>query len=140
MTISQAQQTVDEWIKTTGVRYYNDLTNMAVLTEEVGEVARIIARRYGEQSEKESDKEKKLDDELADVLFVLICIANQTGVNLQEALQNNLDKKTNRDSNRHKENKKLQLIHSGMQGWDHPVTSLMDKSNYIKCYFYLMES
>ncbi len=107
MTINKAQQTVDRWIKTHGVRYFNELTNMAMLTEEVGEVARIMARRYGEQSEKESDKAKCLDDELADVLFVLICIANQTGVNLQEALQRNLDKKTTRDSERHKENKKL---------------------------------
>lgn len=107
MTIEHAQQTIDSWIKTHGVRYFNELTNMAMLTEEVGEVARIIARRYGEQSEKESDKTKSLDDELADVLFVVICLANQTGVNLTEALQRNLDKKTNRDSERHKENKKL---------------------------------
>ncbi len=107
MTIEQAQQTVDKWIKTHGVRYFNELTNMAMLTEEVGEVARIIARRYGEQSEKESDKAKSLDDELADVLFVVICLANQTGVNLTEALQRNLDKKTKRDSERHKENDKL---------------------------------
>lgn len=107
MTISQAQQSVDNWIKTHGVRYFNELTNMAMLTEEVGEVARIMARRYGEQSEKESDKDKILGDELADVLFVLICIANQTGVNLEEALKKNLDKKTDRDSERHKANKKL---------------------------------
>lgn len=107
MTIEQAQQTVDNWIKTIGVRYFNELTNMAMLTEEVGEVARIIARRYGEQSEKESDKQKDLGDEMADVLFVLICLANQTGVNLTEALQNNLDKKTQRDSDRHKNNEKL---------------------------------
>lgn len=107
MTIEQAQQTVDNWIKTVGVRYFNELTNMAMLTEEVGEVARIIARRYGEQSEKESDKQKDLGDEMADVLFVLICLANQTGVNLTEALQKNLDKKTQRDSERHKNNEKL---------------------------------
>jgi NTP pyrophosphatase (non-canonical NTP hydrolase) len=107
MTLENAQQQVDEWIKTHGVRYFNELTNMVMLTEEVGEVARIIARRYGEQSEKESDKKKDLGDEMADVLFVLICLANQTGVNLTEALQKNLDKKTNRDKNRHKNNEKL---------------------------------
>lgn len=108
MTLRQAQKTVDQWIKTHGVRYFNELTNMAILTEEVGEVARIMARRYGEQSEKESDKDKKLEDELADVLFVLICIANQTGVNLEKALQASLKKKTKRDRKRHKQNKKLQ--------------------------------
>jgi NTP pyrophosphatase (non-canonical NTP hydrolase) len=107
MTLQEAQNEVDNWIKTVGVRYFNELTNMAMLTEEVGEVARIIARRYGEQSEKESDKNKDLGDELADVLFVLICLANQTGVNLTEALQKNLDKKTKRDATRHKENEKL---------------------------------
>jgi NTP pyrophosphatase (non-canonical NTP hydrolase) len=107
MTIEEAQKTVDEWIKTVGVRYFNELTNMAMLTEEVGEVARIIARRYGEQSEKESDKNKDLGDEMADVLFVLICLANQTGINLTEALQKNLDKKTKRDATRHLENPKL---------------------------------
>ncbi len=107
MTIEEAQKTVDEWIKTIGVRYFNELTNMAMLTEEVGEVARIIARRYGEQSEKESDKNKDLGDEMADVLFVLICLANQTGINLTEALQKNLDKKTRRDATRHLENEKL---------------------------------
>ena len=107
MTIDQAQITVDEWIKTIGIRYFNELTNMAMLTEEVGEVARIIARRYGEQSEKESDKTKDLGDEMADVLFVLICLANQTGINLTEALQKNIDKKTKRDATRHKENEKL---------------------------------
>jgi NTP pyrophosphatase (non-canonical NTP hydrolase) len=107
MTIEEAQKTVDEWIKTVGVRYFNELTNMAMLTEEVGEVARIIARRYGEQSEKESDKAKDLGDEMADVLFVLICLANQTGINLTEALQRNLDKKTKRDATRHLENLKL---------------------------------
>lgn len=107
MTIEEAQQTVDNWINTTGVRYFNELTNMAMLTEEVGEVARIIARRYGEQSFKESDKQKDLGDELADVLFVLICLANQTGVDLTTALQKNLDKKTNRDGERHKNNEKL---------------------------------
>ena len=108
MTIEEAQKTVDEWIKTVGVRYFNELTNMAMLTEEVGEVARIIARRYGEQSEKESDKNKDLGDEMADVLFVLICLANQTGIDLTKALQKNLDKKTKRDATRHLENTKLQ--------------------------------
>jgi NTP pyrophosphatase (non-canonical NTP hydrolase) len=107
MTIEEAQETVDKWINSTGVRYFNELTNMAMLTEEVGEVARIMARKYGEQSFKESDKHKELSDELADVLFVLICIANQTGVDLTEALQKNLDKKTSRDSERHKKNEKL---------------------------------
>lgn len=107
MTIQEAQQAVDNWIKEFGVRYFNELTNMAQLTEEVGEVARIIARRYGEQSEKESDKNKDLGDELADVLFVLICLANQTGVDLQDALEKNLLKKTGRDSKRHQENEKL---------------------------------
>lgn len=107
MTIEQAQQTVDNWIKTTGVRYFNELTNMAMLTEEVGEVARIIARQYGEQSFKESDKQKELSDELADVLFVVICLANQTGVDLTAALQKNLDKKTQRDADRHANNEKL---------------------------------
>jgi len=107
MEISEAQKKVDQWIKEVGVRYFNELTNMAMLTEEVGEVARIIARRYGEQSEKESDKGKDLGDELADVLFVLICLANQTGVDLEDALKKNLAKKTGRDATRHKENKKL---------------------------------
>lgn len=107
MKISEAQQLVDDWIKTYGVRYFNELTNTAILMEEVGEVARIMARRYGEQSEKESDKQKKLDDELADVLFVLICIANQTGINLEDALRKNLDKKTGRDNTRHLNNDKL---------------------------------
>jgi NTP pyrophosphatase (non-canonical NTP hydrolase) len=107
MTIEEAQKTVDKWITTTGVRYFNELTNMAMLTEEVGEVARIIARKYGEQSFKESDKHKELSDELADVLFVLICLANQTGVNLTDALQKNLDKKTKRDLHRHRDNEKL---------------------------------
>ncbi|MDQ3190386.1 MAG: nucleotide pyrophosphohydrolase [Bacteroidota bacterium] len=107
MTLEQAQQKVDIWIKTHGVRYYNELTNMAILTEEVGEVARIISRKYGEQSFKESESDKELGDELADVLFVLICLANQTGVNLTDALKKNLDKKTKRDSKRHKDNEKL---------------------------------
>jgi NTP pyrophosphatase (non-canonical NTP hydrolase) len=107
MTIDEAQQTVDQWIKTTGIRYFNELTNMAILTEEVGEVARIIARQYGEQSFKPSDKDKNLSDELADVLFVLICIANQTDVNLTQALRQNLEKKTLRDANRHRDNEKL---------------------------------
>lgn len=108
MTISEAQKLVDDWIQEYGVRYFNELTNMAMLTEEVGEVARIIARRYGEQSEKESDKAKDLGDEMADVLFVLICLANQTGIDLQEVLKKNLDKKTQRDSTRHINNDKLQ--------------------------------
>ncbi len=107
MTIHQAQGLVDQWIKENGVRYFNELTNMAILTEEVGEVARLISRKYGEQSFKESDKDKELADELADVLFVLICIANQTNVDLNTALLKNLDKKTKRDSQRHKENQKL---------------------------------
>ncbi len=107
MTLKKAQETIDKWINTTGVRYFNELTNMAILTEEVGEVARIISRKYGEQSFKESDKDKELSDELADVLFVLICIANQTGVDLTDALQKNLDKKTKRDSERHRNNEKL---------------------------------
>lgn len=107
MTITEAQQLVDNWIKEHGVRYFNELTNMAQLTEEVGEVARIIARRYGEQSEKESDKEKDLGDELADVLFVTICLANQTGIDLEKALAKNIAKKTQRDSERHKQNEKL---------------------------------
>ena len=107
MEISEAQKTIDKWIKKYGVRYFNELTNTAILMEEVGEVARIMARRYGEQSEKESDKAKKLDDELADVLFVLICIANQTGIDLEKALKENLDKKTKRDKSRHVRNKKL---------------------------------
>lgn len=107
MNIPNAQQAVDHWIKTHGVRYFNELTNMAQLTEEVGEVARIIARRYGEQSEKESDKDKDLGEELADVLFVVLCLANQTGINLQEAFDKKLDLKTKRDHNRHHTNKKL---------------------------------
>ncbi len=107
MTIEEAQKIVDEWINTIGVRYFNELTNMALLTEEVGELARIIARKYGEQSFKESDKQHNLADEMADVLFVLICLANQTGVNLTEALKKNLNKKTNRDKERHKNNEKL---------------------------------
>ena len=107
MTIQQAQQKVDEWIKTTGVRYFSELTNMAILTEEVGEVARLMSRIYGDQSFKESDKEKNLSDELADVLWVLICIANQTGVDLTEALQKNLEKKNIRDLERHQQNPKL---------------------------------
>ena len=107
MTLQNAQTTVDNWIKTVGVRYFSELTNMAMLTEEVGEVARIMARRYGEQSEKESDKDKDLGDELADVLWVLICLANQTGVDLTEAFQKNLEKKNIRDATRHLDNEKL---------------------------------
>ncbi|GAB3262926.1 nucleotide pyrophosphohydrolase [Larkinella harenae] len=107
MTLHEAQNTVDEWIKTVGVRYFNELTNMAMLTEEVGEVARIIARRYGEQSEKESDKNKDLGDEMADVLWVLLCLANQTGVDLTAAFQKNLEKKNIRDATRHLNNEKL---------------------------------
>ncbi len=107
MTLEEAQKQVDKWIQTVGVRYFSELTNMAMLTEEVGEVARIIARRYGEQSEKESDKQKDLGDEMADVLFVLICLANQTGVNLTEALEKNMQKKSIRDAERHHNNPKL---------------------------------
>jgi NTP pyrophosphatase (non-canonical NTP hydrolase) len=107
MTIQEAQQQVDTWIKTYGVRYFNEMTNMAILSEEVGEVARIMARRYGEQSEKESDKTKDLGDEMADVLWVLICLANQTGVDLTTAFQKNMEKKTLRDKDRHKANPKL---------------------------------
>lgn len=107
MTISELQSKVDDWIKEYGVRYFDELTNTAVLMEEVGEVARIMSRRYGEQNEKESDKNKDLGDELADVLFVLTCIANQTGIDLEEAMNKNFDKKTNRDSQRHKNNEKL---------------------------------
>ena len=107
MTLEQAQAQVDQWIKTTGVRYFNELTNTAILTEEVGEVARIMARRYGEQSEKESDKNKDLGDELADVLWVLICLANQTGVDLTEAFKKNVEKKNIRDADRHLQNPKL---------------------------------
>lgn len=107
MKIDEAQALVDLWIKENGVRYFDPLTNMAMLTEEVGEVARIMARRYGEQSEKESDKNKELGDELADVLFVLICIANQTGIDLTQAMIKNLDKKTQRDADRHIKNTKL---------------------------------
>ncbi len=107
LTLSNCQVIVDQWIKTVGVRYFNELTNMAILTEEVGEVARIIARRYGEQSPKESDLNKDLGDELADVLWVLLCLANQTGINLEESFLKNLEKKNNRDSTRHKKNPKL---------------------------------
>ncbi|MEM9985565.1 MAG: nucleotide pyrophosphohydrolase [Bacteroidota bacterium] len=107
MTIKEAQETVDQWINTIGVRYFSELTNTAMLMEEVGEVARIMARQYGEQSFKQSDKEVNLADEMADVLFVLICFANQTGVDLEEALKKNLEKKTKRDRDRHKENEKL---------------------------------
>ncbi|MCK0189498.1 nucleotide pyrophosphohydrolase [Arenibacter sp. F20364] len=107
MNIENAQEAVDEWIKNHGVRYFNELTNMAQLTEEVGEVARIIARRYGEQSEKESDKNKDLGEELADVLFVVLCLANQTGINLQESFDKKLNFKAKRDHDRHHNNKKL---------------------------------
>jgi NTP pyrophosphatase (non-canonical NTP hydrolase) len=107
MNIQNAQKEVDNWIHDHGVRYFNELTNMAQLTEEVGEVARIIARRYGEQSEKESDKDKDLGEELADVLFVVLCLANQTGIDLQEAFDKRMDKKTKRDHDRHHNNEKL---------------------------------
>ncbi|HBK30401.1 MAG TPA: pyrophosphatase [Porphyromonadaceae bacterium] len=107
MTIKEAQQQVDEWIKTYGVRYFDELTNMAILTEEVGEVARIMARTYGYQSFKKSDREKDLPDEMADVLWVLICLANQTGIDLEDAFRKNLEKKTRRDATRHKQNPKL---------------------------------
>lgn len=107
MEIKEAQQQVDHWIKTVGVRYFSELTNMAILTEEVGELARIMARKYGDQSFKESDKNKDLADEMADVLWVLICLANQTGVDLTVALEKNFEKKNIRDANRHKDNEKL---------------------------------
>jgi NTP pyrophosphatase (non-canonical NTP hydrolase) len=107
MTINDAQQEVDNWIKTIGVRYFSELTNMAILTEEVGELARIIARKYGDQSFKNNEAQADLGDEMADVLWVLICLANQTGVNLTEALQKNIEKKSNRDADRHKNNDKL---------------------------------
>ena len=107
MEIKEAQKIVDNWIKEYGVRYFNELTNLAILTEEVGEVARIMSRRYGEQSEKENDKNKDLGDEFADVLFVLICLANQTGIDLESALKKNLEKKTIRDADRHHSNDKL---------------------------------
>ena len=107
MDIANAQKAVDQWIQNHGVRYFNELTNMAQLTEEVGEVARIIARRYGEQSEKESDREKDLGEELADVVFVVLCLANQTGIDLQEAFDRKLEIKTKRDRNRHRDNTKL---------------------------------
>ncbi|HTH57128.1 MAG TPA: nucleotide pyrophosphohydrolase [Cyclobacteriaceae bacterium] len=107
LTIKQAQTEVDQWIKRHGVRYFNELTNMTILTEEVGELARIMARRFGEQSEKESDKGKNLGDEMADVLWVLICLANQTGVDLTKAFEENLKKKTERDKDRHNANPKL---------------------------------
>ena len=108
MTIQSAQQEVDQWIKTIGVRYFGELTNMAILTEEVGELARVMARTYGEQSFKQGESADQLADEMADVLWVLICLANQTGVNLTEAFENNLRKKTERDADRHRENPKLQ--------------------------------
>jgi len=107
MTIQEAQDQVDKWIKEYGVRYFNELTNMAILTEEVGELARIVSRTYGEQSFKSSDENRDLADEMADVLWVLICMANQTGVNLTEALKKNIEKKTNRDKYRHQKNEKL---------------------------------
>ena len=107
MTIQEAQKTVDTWINTIGVRYFSELTNMTMLMEEVGEMARIMARRYGDQSFKKSDEEVDLADEMADVLFVLICLANQTGIDLDEALRKNLDKKTKRDKDRHRNNEKL---------------------------------
>ena len=107
MTINEAQQQVDGWIKTVGVRYFSELTNMTILTEEVGELARIMARTYGDQSFKKADLDKNLADEMADVLWVLICLANQTGVNLTEAFQKNIEKKTTRDAERHQQNEKL---------------------------------
>jgi len=107
MTLQEAQQQVDEWIKTYGVRYFGELTNMAILTEEVGELARVIVRTYGEQSFKKSDEKVSLADEMADVLWVLICLANQTGINLTEAFEKNIQKKTERDNTRHLDNKKL---------------------------------
>ncbi|HEY0261842.1 MAG TPA: nucleotide pyrophosphohydrolase [Chitinophagales bacterium] len=110
MTIEEAQKTIDNWIKTVGVTYFSELTNLAILTEEVGELARIIARKYGDQSFKKSDEQYDLADEMADVLFVLMCLANQTNVDLTEALKKNLEKKTQRDSERHKSNEKLNRI------------------------------
>lgn len=107
MTIEQAQQQVDQWINTTGIRYFNELTNLGILMEEVGELSRLMVRQYGEQSFKESDKGKEISDEIADVLWVLICLANQTGVNLTEALEKNFNKKNIRDAERHKNNEKL---------------------------------
>ena len=107
LTITEAQTKVDEWINTIGVRYFNELTNLGILMEEVGELSRLMVRKYGEQSFKESDKGKELADEMADVLWVLICLANQTGVNLNEALQKNIEKKTLRDGDRHRQNEKL---------------------------------
>lgn len=107
LTLQQAQQQVDNWIKTIGVRYFNELTNLGILMEEVGELSRIMVRKYGEQSFKETDKNKNLEDEMADVLWVLICLANQAGVNLTEAFEKNMAKKTNRDGTRHLENEKL---------------------------------
>lgn len=107
MTLQEAQQTVDRWIKEFGVRYFSELTNLAILMEEVGEVSRIMSRRYGDQSFKKSDEQVDLGDEMADVLFVLICLANQTGIDLEAALKKNLEKKTKRDATRHKENEKL---------------------------------
>lgn len=107
MTIEAAQAKVDQWINTTGVRYFNELTNLGILMEEVGELSRLMVRKYGEQSYKESDKGKELSDEMADVLWVLICLANQTGVNLTEALEKNFEKKNIRDAERHKQNEKL---------------------------------
>ncbi len=108
LTIHDTQTRVDEWIKTTGVRYFNELTNLGILMEEVGELSRIMVRRYGDQSYKENDKDKNLGDEMADVLWVLICLANQTGIDLTEALEKNFEKKNLRDSERHKNNEKLQ--------------------------------
>ena len=107
MTIQQAQTDVDQWVNTTGVRYFNELTNLGILMEEVGELSRLMVRQYGEQSFKESDKGKDLGDEMADVLWVLICLANQTGINLTEALQKNFEKKSQRDAERHQQNEKL---------------------------------
>jgi NTP pyrophosphatase (non-canonical NTP hydrolase) len=107
LTIEEAQNEIDGWIKTIGVRYFNELTNLGILMEEVGELSRLMVRKYGEQSFKQTDQGKEIEDELADVLWVLMCIANQTGVNLNEALQKNMKKKTKRDANRHVENEKL---------------------------------
>jgi NTP pyrophosphatase (non-canonical NTP hydrolase) len=107
LTITEAQTKIDEWIKTIGVRYFNELTNLGILMEEVGELSRLMVRKYGEQSFKESDKGKEMADEMADVLWVLICLANQTGVDLNEALQKNIEKKTLRDGDRHRQNEKL---------------------------------
>ena len=133
LTLQQAQQQVDEWIKTIGVRYFSELTNMAILTEEVGELARIMARTYGDQSFKKSDLNKNLADEMADVLWVLICMANQTGVNLTVAFEKNMQKKTERDATRHKENEKLQSIDDRLQNYKHIKIRISGLLSVVRC-------